>query len=135
MVAADELEQTYLNDELVGNGLRTSQQRLDPSQNDGSVFDTSQLLNLSPNFTRQPNKLLSPDEIHQSQQIEPKLLMNVETENEYQAKDKGKMVGALQAEDNTGQSTMKNSSLIDQNFEEEKTGRPTPAKPDTIKVE
>jgi len=30
---------------------------------------------------------------------------------------------------------MKNSSLIDQNFEEEKTGQPTPAKPDTIKVE
>lgn len=25
MVAADELEQTYLNDELVGNGLRNSQ--------------------------------------------------------------------------------------------------------------
>jgi len=24
MVAADELEQTYLNDELVGNGLRNS---------------------------------------------------------------------------------------------------------------
>ena len=66
-MAADELEQTYLNDELVGGGLRTSQQRLEVSQNDGSVFDTSQLLNLSPNFTRQPNKLLGPDEIHQSQ--------------------------------------------------------------------
>ena len=41
MVANDELEQTYLNDELVGGGLRTSQQRLEVSQNDGSVFDTS----------------------------------------------------------------------------------------------
>ena len=51
-MAADELEQTYLNDELVGGGLRTSQIRGEPSQNDGSVFDTSQLLNLSPNFTR-----------------------------------------------------------------------------------
>jgi len=45
------------------------------------------------------------------------------------------MLSGLQEEDNTGQSTMKNSSLIDQPFEEEKTGRPTPAKPDTIKVE
>ena len=62
--------------------------------------------------------------------------MNVDTENDYQTKDKGKMLSVLKEEnDNTGQSTMKNSSLIDQNFEEEKTGRPTPAKPDTIKVE
>jgi len=61
--------------------------------------------------------------------------MNVDTENEYQTKDKGKVLSRLQEEDHTGQSTMKNSSLIDQNFEEEKTGRPTPAKPDTIKVE
>jgi hypothetical protein len=51
-MAGDELEQTYLNDELIGNGLRTSQQRVDISQNDGSVFDTSQLINLSPSFTR-----------------------------------------------------------------------------------
>jgi hypothetical protein len=51
-MAGDELEQTYLNDELIGNGMRTSQQRVDISQNDGSVFDTSQLINLSPSFTR-----------------------------------------------------------------------------------
>jgi|TARA_B110001469_G_scaffold120424_1_gene128923 hypothetical protein len=57
--------------------------------------------------------------------------MNVETENEYETKDKGKALLALN-EDNTGQSTMKNSSLIDQNFEEEKSGA---AKPDTINVE
>jgi hypothetical protein len=61
--------------------------------------------------------------------------MNVDTENDYQTKDKGKMLLGLKEEDNTGQSTMKNSSLMDQNFEEEKSGRPAPAKPDTIKVE
>ena len=48
--------------------------------------------------------------------------MNVETENDYQTKDKGLLLSALKEEDNTGQSTMKNSSLIDQNFEEEKSG-------------
>jgi len=61
--------------------------------------------------------------------------MNVETENDYQTKDKGLLLSALKEEDNTGQSTMKNSSLIDQNFEEEKLGQPTPVKPDTINVE
>jgi len=61
--------------------------------------------------------------------------MNVETENDYETKDKGKMLKAFQEEDRTGQSTMKNSSLVDQNFEEEKSGQQTPAKPDTIKAE
>jgi len=61
--------------------------------------------------------------------------MNVETENNYQQKDKGALLSALKDEDNTGQSTMKNSSLIDQNFEEEKSGQPTRVKPDTINVE
>jgi len=43
IVAADELEQTYLNDELIAvNGVRVSQHRpIDVSQHDGSVFDTS----------------------------------------------------------------------------------------------
>jgi len=45
------------------------------------------------------------------------------------------LLSALKDEDNTGQSTMKNSSLIDQNFEEEKSGQPTRVKPDTINVE
>lgn len=80
----DDLEQTYLNDEiLLGNGLRTSQRHhvLDESQHQPSQFDNSQI-HMSPNFDALKNRNLKINSnektINQSVQIsQPKIQMKM----------------------------------------------------------